>query len=832
MSDVSKLKHSKEIFKMLIELDVDQLDLGFSDRQRMMQQYSFFQSSLIKMFEQYKNDLTANDRLIERSDAEFEYYFVKDEQLFTTISDELESWKIEPSFENIFCDTFLIKKGNIGKYPFFAFVAASFKSELASPQRKKLIHLGLRIIIHLSTIKQSRLKQERIFAHFRLLFLSNKDIYKNFRLLLDLGVLQEAGFYSLKQIWDFITGYFENSEKNFGADLAQQSIAPKLVKLDPHVQFFSLWRSTLNNIQRKRVVVKTKKDQKSILDIKKPLDSLKKELQLLAEVVDNQDIEPADICCVEIDSNSGLAKVLAGEKREFTTRVITQIIQDQSWVERASPCNDHFFDQDSGQALFIALLTDFKHAHDDREKALLATTLLSFLTGENATNFLKMGKLHPNIQLTKVGNYQVARWRMELLITESKRVFHNNNLRELYVRIPSPLVEAVSHFVLKNTPQNRTAIEIKLRQVAKAHALRIGPISLMRIQRHLKLVLEQGWSNQYIANLLARTPVNQATGSYYGQVSEQKAVHDYQRYVQYLSAGKDSQELENELLTISKQKLQPVDDLENRSDQIIGSQFIVDKNNVSSLFASLRIQINESVNILQHFNAYSQWIWHISLLFLAGRPVIGVPSKLNKMDLGHNLLIVSDKQQRINQDNSRILYIHPFLKQALMEYIDYLKNFFQKYMVFNPKLYEIWQKIETSEFAITYLIDIDQQQSITFKSKDYLAQQTFNFSLISSLDASKCREMSRLDVQVKDSNSQKKWADNWHRHFCYSYLINYQIDGNKYLSKATVNQIMGHEDLNDEFLNPKTSSSALADVSIIKKVLDQLVLELGLEQIA
>ena len=153
-------------------------------------------------------------------------------------------------------------------------------------------------------------------------------------------------------------------------------------------------------------------------------------------------------------------------------------------------------------------------------------------------------------------------------------------------------------------------------------------------------------------------------------------------------------------------------------------------------------------------------------------------------------------------------------------------------MVFNPNLYEIWQKIQTSDYGIIHLITTDQMQKKATDSKGYLALQKFNFSLVERMQASQCQQMSRADVQIKDQESGKKWADNWHRHFCYSYLINYQNEAGQYLSKTTVNQIMGHEDFNDEFLNPKTSSAALADVTVIKKALDQLVLELGLEQVA
>lgn len=846
MSDISKINLSKETLKKLIELSIDQLALEFSDQQRMQQQHDFFESSLMRMLEQYKNDELANsesetivihkdkDEEIKQNESNFEYYFVEDEQLFASIRDELKSWQIETTFQKTFFNTFLIKKGSIGKYPFYAFVAAYLKSELPSQQKQKLMHLGLRIVIHLSTIKQSRSKQERILAHFRLLFLSKKAVYKNFRSLLDLEILHRANFYSLNDIWNLIASYFLRDAKHpIESDFFQQSTDQTSVKTDADTQFFSLWRSTLNNIQRKRIIVKTKKEQKSVIDIEKPLDGLKKPVKLLAEVTDGADIEPVDIACVELDSQSGLAKFLAGEEKEFSSKVINQIIQDQSWVERASLCNDHFFDQDSGQALFMGLLKAFKETQAKDDKGLLATALLSFLTGENATNFLLKGeKLHPNLEFNRVGHYQIVRWKIELQITESKRMFQNNNLRELQVRIPSPLVQALRDSALKNTAQNRTNIELKIRQVAKEQGLRIGPISLMRIQRHLKFMLEQEWSNQYTANLLARTPSNQATGSYYGQVSKRTAENDYLRYVQYLNSGRDNQDLENELLALPDQNLQFSDESQDASDLIVGSSFIPDKKAVSILLAGLLKKINQPVNIIQQFNAYAEWIWHTSLIFLAGRPVIGVPTKLSKMSLDHNLLIVSDKQQRVNQDNSRILYIHPFLKQALTNYLSYLENFFKKYMVFNPNLYEIWQKIQTSDYGIIHLITTDQMQKKATDSQGYIALQKFNFSLIEGMQASQCQQMSRADVQIKDQKSGKKWADNWHRHFCYSYLINYQNEAGQYLSKTTVNQIMGHEDFNDEFLNPKTSSAALADVTVIKKALDQLLLELGLEQVA
>lgn len=49
---------------------------------------------------------------------------------------------------------------------------------------------------------------------------------------------------------------------------------------------------------------------------------LKKPVKLLAEVTDGADIEPLDIACVELDSQRGLAKFLAGEEKKLAVRLL------------------------------------------------------------------------------------------------------------------------------------------------------------------------------------------------------------------------------------------------------------------------------------------------------------------------------------------------------------------------------------------------------------------------------------------------------------------------------------------------------------------------------
>ena len=113
---------------------------------------------------------------------------------------------------------------------------------------------------------------------------------------------------------------------------------------------------------------------------------------------------------------------------------------------------------------------------------------------------------------------------------------------------------------------------------------------------------------------------------------------------------------------------------------------------MTAIFAYLQHQIIQARHrnqMLEMFNHYNIWLWHILLLFTAARPVIGFPGFLRNFDLKQKWLWVSDKEIHTRNEDGRLIPLCDFAVQEVRQFIGYLGEFQQLHPEHQSHIQEI-----------------------------------------------------------------------------------------------------------------------------------------------
>jgi hypothetical protein len=90
---------------------------------------------------------------------------------------------------------------------------------------------------------------------------------------------------------------------------------------------------------------------------------------------------------------------------------------------------------------------------------------------------------------------------------------------------------------------------------------------------------------------------------------------------------------------------------------------------VSDFFQQLHKVCHEKIQLHQHLieriNAYSLWMWHISLLCLTRRPQEHLLGECSAYDLDLRLLYVNDKKNSQSRKDGRFIPLAKFLLRRL-----------------------------------------------------------------------------------------------------------------------------------------------------------------------
>ena len=310
-----------------------------------------------------------------------------------------------------------------------------------------------------------------------------------------------------------------------------------------------------------------------------------------------------------------------------------------------------------------------------------------------------------------------------------------------------------------------------------------------------------------LKNLLNKALINQTAGllqasvitgrnnkkmasSFYCSLPKQQILDNY------LSAIKQISPALHQLLSI-----QTLD--ADEMHQSIGSYHVITPQAASKIMQALwenamqlkqRYDNDHSItNFIAYFNAYTAWLWQLSLLLTSVRPVIGSPGALSQFNFDVGLLRVSDKEQR-SLGNARMVPLCPFLITQIKQYVAFLRHVKQSVGLRSSKLNDAIEKILTGDKALFNIINARLR-------------------------------LNEISPSAMQSIGIKDWTmpDNWARHFVRSYLSS-QLQ----VSETLMLAIYGHE-LDGQELLRSSSSLGLGLMSQVAKAFETMAKQLQLQ---
>ena len=337
-------------------------------------------------------------------------------------------------------------------------------------------------------------------------------------------------------------------------------------------------------------------------------------------------------------------------------------------------CSKHYPDFNS-----LSLLVQHCHQlylnHPEKNKAYLFI-LLSFLSGVPIEQWLYL----QSRQRYALNKRQKVIFENDQYFLRSKFTLFEDSAFEY----KDQLLNQVTHFDL---PLVKELVEglrqpptVKQEQVA--HALKkcreelfIPSLSTKKISVLLHHCIYHYTQNEQLADILTGIDANRSVSISYCSYPIYRLQQSYQGTVQQLS---------NDLA----KEIHVIDDDRER----FGSCKAPKPATVTAIFAYLQHQIIQAKHhgqMLEMFNHYNVWLWHILLLFSAARPVSEFPGFLKNFDLKQQWLWISDKEIHSRTDDGRLIPLCDFVVKEIRLFITYLNEFKQLHPEHQPYIQEI-----------------------------------------------------------------------------------------------------------------------------------------------
>lgn len=372
--------------------------------------------------------------------------------------------------------------------------------------------------------------------------------------------------------------------------------------------------------------------------------------------------------------NTAQVSPLANQS-SFLQHKISQLTQQHIIRQQHDfTCSKHYPDFNS-----LSLLV--KHCHErylnntTKNKAYLFI-LLGFLTGVPIEQWLNLQTnqrraLNKRQQLFLENDQYFLRFKFTLF--EDPAFEYKDQLLNQVTYFDLPLIK---EFVegLKQPP---TVSPDQVNQALKKcrEELFIPSLSTKKISVLLHHCIYQYTQNEQLADILTGIDANRSVSISYCSYPIYRLQQSYQSTVQQLS-----KDLAKEIHVIDNEQ------------QRFGSCKAPKPHMVTAIFAYLQhqiIQAKQNGQMLEMFNHYNVWLWHILLLFSAARPVSEFPGFLKNFDLKQQWLWVSDKEIHSRTDDGRLIPLCDFVVKEIRLFITYLNEFQQLYPEHQPYIQEI-----------------------------------------------------------------------------------------------------------------------------------------------
>ena len=206
----------------------------------------------------------------------------------------------------------------------------------------------------------------------------------------------------------------------------------------------------------------------------------------------------------------------------------------------------------------------------------------------------------------------------------------------------------------------------------------------------------------------------------------------------------------------------------------------------------------------------SIWMWHMSLLCLAGRPKENLLGQLDDYDLKLKALYVNDKKNSRSRKDGRYIPLSKFFIDAFQKYVAFLKQITQRY-----------QRLFKYVFNKTISVNDLFGQRITYSKELPTTDKQWRSKKI------KIASLKRSDVN--DYLSQYfdlEIYNNWLRHFDMNMLMDQEIAFN------AIQALYGHDQRDQELFYRYSSATMSKYCESITSSIDQMIKDLQIEHIS
>ena len=294
--------------------------------------------------------------------------------------------------------------------------------------------------------------------------------------------------------------------------------------------------------------------------------------------------------------------------------------------------------------------------------------------------------------------------------------------------------------------------------------------------------------------------------SFYGGVAKKQLNEKYRIYLNTLCRP----DTEAEIKIVEQQ-------FESSSEADIirlGSQLALTPDFVSDFFQQLHKVCHEKIQLHQHLieriNAYSLWMWHISLLCLTRRPQEHLLGECSAYDLDLRLLYVNDKKNSQSRKDGRFIPLAKFFTQAFNHYLDFLNSAISHYA---ELLKFVFKKNITLEDLFGKVIVYPGSLPVTAQA----------------WDSPKIRIKPLSRAWVNEALSRYGSApiyNNWLRHFAMNMLMDHGVAFN------VIQALYGHDQRDQELFYRYSSASLYQYIRHVSQGIDEMIKTLQVEHLS
>lgn len=493
----------------------------------------------------------------------------------------------------------------------------------------------------------------------------------------------------------------------------------------------------------------------------------------------------------------------------FVNEYATHILRHRQRRLQPLVTNSYYMSPDVIQHLFY-LLNGELNSQDSDSSAMAAACLLSLSSGLSPVALLNYEQLIEKGVLLKTGS---AKWpeyqvRLYLAITQQKNeslMPHQLNhtvSHELY--LSSSWFEYL-HLRCGTAPVTVQEVNQYLKKCIAGQQL--GSITVEKLQAQLYFHVFHHTFNEYIAHVLSgKDSSHDLPGSFYGGVAKKQLNEKYRIYLNTLCRPDTEAGIK-----IVEQQFESSSEADTTR---LGSQLALTPDFVSDFFQQLHKVCHEKIQLHQHLieriNAYSLWMWHISLLCLTRRPQEHLLGECSAYDLDLRLLYVNDKKNSQSRKDGRFIPLAKFFTQAFKHYLDFLNSVVTHY---TDLLKFVFKKNITLEDLFGKVIVYPGSLPVTAQA----------------WDSPKIRIKPLSRAWVNEALSRYVSApiyNNWLRHFAMNMLMDHGVAFN------VIQALYGHDQRDQELFYRYSSASLYQYICHVSQGIDEMIKILQVEHLS